>query len=589
LDIITRLEGPTERRLAAILAADVFGYSRLVGADEEGTLLTLSAYRKVIDELVRTHHGRVFGSAGDSVIAEFASPVEAVRCAVEIQHECGRRNVDLPQGRRMEFRIGVNLGDVVVEGDNLLGNGVNVAARLEELADPGGIYVSDDIHRHVEGKLDLGFVDIGTKHLKNIAKPVRVYQVQIDAGGSGAQMVRAEVLPHSDQPAIAVLPFNNMSTDPEQEYFSDGLTEDIITALTHWRSFPVIARNSCFAFKNKSVDIKQAGRELGARYLLEGSVRKGGARVRITAQLIDGANGHHIWAERYDRELTDIFEVQDEIVQRIAALVAPELARAEVERSTKKQPQDLEAWDLCLRGTASIHERTAAGNAKARDLFTRAIAIRPDYADAYSGIAMSFNQDILIEAAEDRTATAAQAMETARKAIECDEASSWAHHELSTAYQWLNRFDDALAEARISVELNPNDAYGLHALGNKSDLSGDPNGIAFMERAQKLNPADARLHTHLTFLARAYASLGDQSTAVERARQAIRRRPGYAPAHYILAIALGHLGELDEARAALAKCDELSPGFVQSRRDWQPYADPASNERLHEGLRRIEG
>lgn len=578
-----------ERRLAAILAADVFGYSRLVGADEEGTLLELSAYRKAIDELVRTHHGRVFGGAGDSVIAEFASPVEAVRCAVAIQHECASRNADLPHDRRIEFRIGINLGDVVVEGDNLMGNGVNIAARLEESADPGGVLVSDDILRHVGGKLDFGFVDIGSKRLKNIAKPVQTYQVQFDAGGSGAKIVPPEALPHSDKPAIAVLPFNNMSADPEQEYFSDGLTEDLITALTHWRSFPVIARNSCFAYKNKPVNIKQAGRELGARYLLEGSVRKGGMRVRITAQLIDGANGHHIWAERYDRELTDIFEVQDEIVQRIAALVAPELAKAEVERSTIKHPQDLDAWDLCLRGTASIHERTAAGNANARDLFTRAIAIRPDYADAYSGIAMSFNQDLLIDAAKDRTATAIQAMETARKAIECDQASSWAHHELSTAYQWLNRLDDALAEARIAVELNPNDAYGLHALGNKSDLAGDPNGIVLMEKAQKLNPADARLHTHLTFLARAYANIRNHSTAVERARQAIRRRPDYAPAYYILAIALGHLGEMDEARASLAKCDDLSADFVQSRRDWQPYADPSSNERLHDALRRIEG
>jgi adenylate cyclase len=380
-----------------------------------------------------------------------------------------------------------------------------------------------------------------------------------------------------------------MSTDPEQEYFSDGLTEDIITALTHWRSFPVIARNSCFAYKNKSVDITQVARDLGARYLLEGSVRRGGVRVRVTAQLIDGANGHHIWAEQYDRELNDIFEVQDDIVQRIAALVAPELARAELKRSTSKQPQNLDAWDLCLRGMASIRERTAEGNAKARDLFTRAIAILPDYADAHAGLAMSYNQDILIEVAKGRTATATQAMEAARKAIECDESSSWAHHELSTAYQWLNRLDDALAEARIAVDLNPNNAYGLHALGNKSDLAGDPDGIVFMVKAQKLNPEDARLPTHLSFLARAYVNFSNHDAAVERARQAIRRRPDYVPAYFILAIALGHLGELDEARAALAKCDELSPDFVQSRKNWQPYADPASNERLQEGLRRIDG
>jgi len=330
-------------------------------------------------------------------------------------------------------------------------------------------------------------------------------------------------------------------------------------------------------------------RELGAGYLLEGSVRKGGARVRITAQLIDGASGHHLWAEKYDRKLDDIFEVQDDIVQRIAALVAPELAKAALKRATSKQAQNLDAWDLCLRGMAAIRERTAEGNAKARDSFNRAIATQPDYADAHAGLAMSYNQDIFIEGAEDRTATATQAVEAARKAIECDELSSWAHHELSTAYQWLNRLDDALAEARIAVDLNPNDAYGLHALGNKSDLAGDPDGIAFMEKAQKLNPEDARLPAHLTFLARAYVNIGNHGAAVDRARQAIRRRPDFVPAYYILAIALGHLGELDEARAVLTKCDELSPDFVKSRQNWQPYADPASNERLQEGLRRIDG
>ena len=578
-----------ERRLAAILAADVVGYSRLMEDDEEATLATLNAYREIIDRLVANHRGRVFGSAGDSVIAEFASPVEAVRCAVEIQQELESRNADLAEDRRMRFRIGVNLGDVVAENENLHGDGVNIAARLEKLTEPGGVCVSGTVYDHLAGKLELTLDDLGERKLKNITRSVRVWRWARSQAAvpANAETGFAKMLP--DRPAIAVLPFTNMSADPEQEYFSDGLAEDIITALTHWRSFPVIARNSSFAYKDKAVDIKQVGHELGARYLLEGSVQKRGARVRITAQLVDGADGHHLWAEKYDRELDDIFEVQDDIVQRIAALVAPELARAELKRSTNKRAEDLDAWDLCLRGMPLIRERTREGNAKARGLFSRAIGIRPDYADAYAGLAMTYNQDILIEVAEDRTATATQAMEAARKAIKCDEASSWAHHELSTAYQWLNCPDDALDEARISVDLNPNDAYALHALGNKSDLAGGPDGIAFMVKAQKLNPEDARLPTHLTFLARAYVNIGNHGAAAERTRHAIRRRPDYAPAYYILAIALGHLGKLDEARGALAKCDELSPGFVQSRRNWQPYADPASNERLQEGLRRIEG
>ena len=580
-----------ERRLAAIMATDVVGYSRLIRADEEGTIAALKALRaELIDPKIAEHHGRIVKLMGDGMLAEFASAVDAVRSAVETQRTVAERNADLPEDKRIAFRVGINLGDVVVDGDDIHGDGVNVAARLEGLAEAGGICISGGVYDQVRDRIDYPFEDLGEHQVKNIDRPVRVWRWLPNRGVTAGDTAPPErPLPLPDKPAIAVLPFANMSADPEQEYFSDGLTEDIITALTHWRSFPVIARNSCFAYKNKPVDITQVARDLGARYLLEGSVRKGGARVRITAQLIDGTSGHHLWAEKYDRELDDIFEVQDDIVQHIAALVAPELARAELKRSINKQAQDLDAWDLCLRGMAPIRERTREGNAKARELFLRTIAIRPDYADAHAGLAMSYNQDVLIEVAEDRTATATQAMEAARRAIECDESSSWAHHELSTAYQWVNRLDDALAEARIAVDLNPNDAYGLHALGNKSDLAGDPDGIAFMEKAQKLNPEDARLHTHLTFLARAYVNIGNHGAAVQRTRQAIRRRPDYVPAYYILAIALGHLGELDEARATLAKCDELSPNFVQSRQNWQPYAGPASNERLQEGLHRIDG
>ena len=577
----------TQRRLAAIVSADVAGYSRLIGQDEAGTLAALKAHRaELIDSLIAEHGGRIVKVMGDGLLLEFPSVVGAVQCQIDIQEGMVARNGAVAEDRRLAFRVGIHLGDIAIDGEDIHGDGVNIAARLQEAGDPGGILLSSVAYESLGSLIDARFEDGGQRSFKNIARPVQVWRWAPAPSEGAAGIETAKIL--SDKPAIAVLPFANMSADPEQEYFSDGLTEDIITALTRWRSFPVIARNSCFAYKNKAVDIKQAGRELGARYLLEGSVRKAGARVRITAQLIDGADGHHLWAEKYDRELDDIFEVQDDIVQRIAAVVAPELARAELKRSTGKQPQDLDAWDLGLRGMAAIHVRTAEGNAKARDLFTRAIAIRPDYADAHTGLAMSYNQDVLVEAAEDRTATATLAMEAARKAVACDEASAGAHHELSTAYQLLDRLDDALDEARTAVDLNPNDAYALHALGNKSDLAGDSDGIAFMEKAQKLNPEDARLPMHLTFLARAYVSSGNHDAAVERARQAIRRRPDFAPAHYILAIALGHLGRPDEARAALAKCDEIHPGFVQSRRDWRPYADPAGNERLREGLRRIE-
>ena len=579
-----------ERRLAAILAADAVGYSRLIRADEEGTLAAFRTLRvDVIGRRIAEHHGRIFKLMGDGLLAEFASAVDAVRAAAETQQSVAEFNAALPLDKRIVFRIGVNLGDVVIDGEDVHGDGVNVASRLESLADPGGVCMSAAVYDQVRDRLALPFVDMGERQVKNIDRPVHVWRlagVPTEAPQNAAA-VSDRTAP--DKPAIAVLPFVNMSADPEQEYFADGLTEDIITALTYWHYLSVIARNSCFAYKNKAVDIKQAGRELGARYLLEGSVRKTGARLRITAQLIDGASGHHLWAEKYDRQIDDLFDVQDEIVQRIAAVVAPRLATAEFKRSTDKQVRDLDAWDLCVRGMAAVRRRTREGNIEGRELLSRAIAIRSDYADAYAGLAMSYNNDILISAVEDRATTAGQAMDAARRAIECDRSSSWAHNELSTAYQLLGRVDDALAEARIAVQLNPNDAYGLHALGNKSDLAGDADGIAYMERAQKLNPEDTQQHVQLTFLARAYVNSGNIGAAVERARQAIRRQPGYAPAHFILAMALSRLGAIDEAKSELAKCDEFSPGFVESRRNWQPYADPASNERLQEAFRRIVG
>ncbi|WP_170481749.1 adenylate/guanylate cyclase domain-containing protein [Ruegeria arenilitoris] len=574
-----------ERRLTTVFVADIVGYSRLVEDDEEGTLERLRQSRVSVEASIASHHGRVFGSAGDSVLAEFSSPVDAVRCAVEIQRECSERDHGLDRTGQLVFRIGINTGDVVVDGQNLLGDGVNVAARLESLAEPGGVLISKTVFDFVSGKIDVALVSEGTRKLKNIAKPVEVYVVDINGKLDGVEKRTYLTDPGTYRSAIAVLPFDNMSADPEQEYFSDGLTEDIITALTQWRSFQVIARNSSFSFKGKNMDIRQVASELGARYILEGSVRKSGNRVRISAQLVDGTDGHQIWANKYDGDLSDIFEVQDDLVQRISALIAPELTKAELERSANRQTENLTAWDYYLRGISAVRQRTAEGNSIARDHFSRAIELQPDYSDAYSGLARSYSQDVLIGATEDRFATATKAMDSAQKAVAYDEASATAHHELSTAYQWLNRPDDALAEARISVELNPNDAYGLHALGNKSDLSGDPDGIGYMERAQKLNPADAQLPSQLSFLARAYVNQGDYSRAIDRAKQALRRNPDFAPALFILAIAYGLAGENEEASRALKKCEEASPGFIRSREHWAPYVSPDSNKLLHQGLK----
>jgi TolB-like protein/Tfp pilus assembly protein PilF len=389
----------------------------------------------------------------------------------------------------------------------------------------------------------------------------------------------------TDRPAIAVLPFDNLSGDPGQEYFSDGLTEDLITALAHWRSFPVIARNSTFAYKRRTVEVKQVARELGARYVLEGSVRKDGNRVRVTAQLIDGDSGHHLWAERYDRELGDLFAMQDELSQRICALIAPELERDGIKRAAAKRTADLGAWDYYLRGTAFLQQFTRDGNARARAMFAQAIALDPDYADAHTGVAVGHNRDLLLQCAEDRAEAMRQAMAAARWAVALDPASSAAHAALATAHLWRDEHALSLAEAHRAVELNPNDALALHALGNKSDLVGDPQGIARMERAQQLNPHDPDRHSHLCFLARAHVNARRHAEAAAAAEAAIRRRPDYPHAHFILAIALGHLGRAAEAQRALAECERLQPGFVAARADWHPYTDEAANAHLREGLR----
>ncbi len=364
-------EPRAERRLAAILAADVAGYSRLMGADEEGTLAALKAHRReLVDPTIAEHRGRIVKTTGDGLLAEFASVVDAVRCAVAIQEGMAERDAAVPEDRRIAFRIGVNLGDIIIDEDDIYGDGVNVAARLEGLAEPGGICIGRAARDQVRDRLDLDLEDIGEQAVKNIARPVRVFRVKLPA--PEAEAPAALALP--DKPSIAVLAFANMSGDPEQEYFADGIAEDIITALSRFRWFFVIARNSSFTYKGQAVDVKQVARELGVQYVLEGSVRKAGNRVRITAQLIDALTGRHVWAERYDRDLTDIFAVQDEITETIAGAVAPSFVSAEARRAERKRPEDLDAWDLALKGNWHLAQSGRENVAAAVSLFEAAIA-----------------------------------------------------------------------------------------------------------------------------------------------------------------------------------------------------------------------
>ena len=374
---------PPVRRLTAILAADVAGYSRLMGADEEGTHERLQAHlRELVNPKVNELRGRIVKNTGDGLLAEFASVVDAVRCAVEVQAGMADRNAAIPANTRIDFRVGVHQGDVVIEDNDIFGDAVNVAARLEGLAEPGGICVSARVRGDAAGKLDLAFEDLGEQALKNIARPVRAYRVAMERPAEAAK--EPVPLPLPDKPSIAVLPFANMSDDPEQEYFADGMVEEIITALSKLRWFFVIARNSSFAYKGRAVDIKQVGRELGVRYVLEGSVRRGGNRLRITAQLVDAATGNHVWAERYDRDLADIFAVQDETTERVVAAIEPELYAAEHIRSQRKPQRSLDAWECIIRALAHVGQSTRAGREEAEALCRRAIAIAPDYGGGFN-------------------------------------------------------------------------------------------------------------------------------------------------------------------------------------------------------------
>src|SRR6266568_3835742 len=401
-----------ERRLTAILAADVAGYSRLMGGDEEGTLVQLKAHRSaLVDPKITEHRGRIVKTTGDGVLVEFSSVVDAVRCAVDVQRGMAERNAGVPQEKRIEFRIGINLGDIIIDGGDIFGDGVNVAARLEGIAEPGNICISDDAYRHVRDKVDVPFEDAGEQSLKNIARPVRAYRVWI----SGAESRVRPALALPDKPSIAVLPFHNMSGDPEQEYFADGIVEDIITALSRFKSLFVIARNSSFTYKGRAVDVKQVGRELGVRYILEGSVRKAANRVRITGQLIDSATNAHLWADRFDGALEDIFDLQDQVTASVVGAIGPQLEQAEIERAKRKPTESLDAYDYFLRSMAGVHQFTRDANNDALRLFNKAIELDPEFAAAYGAAARCYAQRIANGWMVDRAREIAEADRLARR------------------------------------------------------------------------------------------------------------------------------------------------------------------------------
>jgi adenylate cyclase len=556
-------EERVQRRLAAILVADVVGYSRLIGDDEAGTRSRINqSFDELILPSIDDHNGRLVKTMGDGFLVEFGSVVEAVQCATDIQNGLTIRENAKPQNEKLLLRIGIHLGDVIVEADDIHGDGVNIAARLEEIAEPGEICVSDMVYAGVRNKISLDFDALGERSLKNIGEPVQVYQTLLTASNSqNANKLNALFR----RPAVAVLPFGNMSDDPEQDYFADGLTEDIITALSQWKSFPVIARNSTFAFKGQSPDIRKVGSDLGARYVVEGSVRKMGSRVRVSVQLINSETGHHVWAERLDREVEDIFLLQDELTARIAATVAPELERAEQRNLKSAQPANLNSWECYQRGMSSLFELTSEGNRRAQELCSRAVELDPEYVSAYVGLAFSYYRDMLMGEAETPTHTKEKMFEAARKAVALDEADSSTHWVLGLACHVTGEYDRAIASASRAVELNSNRALNFIGRGVAYLLAGRyGEAIPDLETGILLNPLDPRNALYMTILALAKMGLGNYEEALGTGREAIARNPEIVDSHIVVASCLGHLGRRTEALEERKECERLLPGSTAS-------------------------
>jgi TolB-like protein/class 3 adenylate cyclase len=585
-------EDRVDRRLAAIFAGDIAGYSRLMGADEEGTLRQLKAHRKeLVDPKITEHRGRIVKTTGDGMLVEFVSVVDAVRCAVDIQRGMVERNAEVPVEKRIEFRIGINIGDIIIDGDDIFGDGVNVAARLQALADSGGIMVSGIVHDQVRDKLSFGFEDLGEQAVKNIARPVGVHRVQISElhAPTAVKLGTAGNMPISSRPSIAVLPFANMSGDPEQEYFADGIVEEIITALSHMRWLSVIARNSSFTYKGKSVDVKQVGRDLGVRYVLEGSVRKGGNRLRITGQLIDTSTGAHLWADRFDGATEDIFDLQDQITAKVLSAIAPKLEQAEIERAKRKPTENLDAYDYFLRGMAGIHQWTKDSNDEALRLFYRSIELDPGFASAYGMASWCFVWRKVNGWMNDRANEVAEAERLARRAVELgpDDAIALSGGGYALVFV-AHDLDNGPAFIERALALNPNLSWALHSSGWTKAFLGEPDAaIKHLSDAMRLSPLDPLSFRAQGGIAFANFLAGRYDEAISWAEKALRERPNYLAAIRELAAASALAGRLPEAQRAMAQLRQIDPTRrVSTVKDWVPLRRPDDLNRLQEGLRK---
>ena len=582
-----------ERRLSAIFSTDVQGYSRLMGDDEEATIRTLTAYREVFSILIQQHHGRVVDSPGDNLLAEFGSAVDAVRCGVAVQKELAERNSTLPESRKMLFRIGINVGDVIVEAERIYGDGVNIAARIEGLADGGEVCISGTVYDQVEGKLDLGYQDMGEQTVKNITKPIRVYRVLMDPEMVGQTEAAASVpsatapqqppaLP--DKPSIAVLPFLNLSGDPEQEYFSDGMTEDLITDLSKISGLFVISRNSVFLYKGSTVKPEEVSKELGVRHVLEGSVRKAGNRVRITAQLIDATTDYHMWAERYDRQLDDIFALQDEVIQQIVSVLAVKLTAGEQARVSAAPTQNLQAYDAFVRGREEYTRRVREANVQARQLFEQAIALDPEYAEAYAFLGRTYLTEVVNQWSG--PSTIEKVFTYGQKAVELDESQPTAHETLAYALLGKKQHDEAISEARKAISYDPNFADAYLSLGEILGFAGQPaEAVPLIEQAMRLNPRYEP--KYLWALGHAHRLLGNNEEAISFFKRVVTRNPDHLVAHLMLAASYIETGQHDAAQTEAKEILRINPSYsLELAQQRTPYKDAEVIERQLESLRK---
>jgi adenylate cyclase len=584
--------GRVRRRLAAILVA---GYSRLLPGDEADSFAGLRAVlTEIIKPLTSEYGGNIFKQTSDLALIEFESVVEAARCAAALRDAVEQKNRALPNERRIAMRIGINLGDIIVEGGDIFGDGVNIAARVEALAEPGGIYVSGIVHDQVAGKVDFDFDDLGPKALKNISRPIHVFRM-----GGAATAKRADDSPgeaasptsppgFDDRRAIAVLPFANFSGDPEQEFFADGITEDIISRLAGWRAFPVIARNSTFTYKGQTVDVVKVGRELGVRYVLEGSVRKSGHRVRVTAQLIQADTGHHIMAERYDRDLTDLFDLQDEIVSTIAGSIQPELLKFERERIAERPPRSEDAYELYQHGMWHHYRQNKADNIEAQAHFRQALAIELQYPQATAALSIALSSAAMVGWAGDTDASFEDAFVLAQQAVTLDPRYPNAHFALGLVCMWTSRSDRAIAAFEEAINLNPSFAAAHVLLGQmylyRSRLE---DAIRLAEKGIRLSPSDPRLYIWLPALAGAHYQLREYTQAIEIGRRSWTLNRNWPAGLTYVVAGLAQLGRIDEAEAALTDLRSLDANLSFVRTTLRRlYTDQTGVDHILDGLRK---